>query len=293
MAQLKEYAKDENAGKECNILSDIYLDKDNNLGIVGGSKYSPLYLKGDRKINGNGYMISSQRLPLLTSNTTGNDMLYFIQLTNNTPFSVEVNNLEVVGCGGVNGLYNGEVSEDMGKKIISENGNYVNTYRRAIRLQGNEYKNIDTMGKSYIKSAILNNVKVSGFNTGLRIEHVVDGYLNDIVVNNCFANGIESNQNIMTINNLTVGQVGAFAIEMTPDDIANLSTNPSGTAGKNYNETSTLTMTGSINSNNYNNGGSTPYMTGITARLGYSIPTIIEGVASNLIGEIGGNDSYP
>ncbi|MBE5758005.1 MAG: hypothetical protein E7345_03650 [Clostridiales bacterium] len=291
VAQLKEYAKDENAGKVCNILSDIYLDKDNNFGIVGGSKYSPLYLKGDRKINGNGYMISSQRLPLLASNTTGNDMLYFIQLTNNTPFSVEVNNLEVVGCGGVNGLYNGEVSEDMGKKIISENGNYVNTYRRAIRLQGNEYKNIDTMGKSYIKSAILNNVKVSGFNTGLRIEHVVDGYLNDIVVNNCFANGIESNQNIMTINNLTVGQVGAFAIEMTPDDIANLSTNPSGTAGKNYNETSTLTMTGSIDSNNYNNGGSTPYMTGITARLGYSIPTIIEGVASNLIGEIGGNDS--
>ena len=57
---------------------------------------------------------------------------------------------------------------------------------------------------------------------------------------------------------------------------------PGGTAGINYNQTPNLTITGSVNSGNYNDGG-TLYMQGIASKLGVSIPNLVDGILANML----------
>ena len=208
----------------------------------------------------------------------------FAPVDTTTPFAVSIQDFELVGCGGVNAVYTGELSEYAGQPVINtSNYDYIRTYRRGIVVSGNNYAD----GRAYAKSVNITNVKASGFDVALRINHAVNAYLSDVTISNCFSNGIESNQNIITMNNMTIGQVGAFAIELTPDDMKDKDTaNPTGTAGANYDQTAKCTMTGYIHCSNFNNGASTLYMQGLAAELGMSIPSMIEGITAGTIGAI-------
>lgn len=263
-----------NVNRVVNINSDLYLTETENFGL-DDNNYFTLNFYGDVVINGNGYVLSNSRLPLIIVDGDGNEGSEFLRFNPfidvaqdpNTPeytvaggYAVEVYDLSVIGCGSVSALYNGELEEFAGMPVVNHfNGKYIRTYDRGILIRGGDYKN----GKSntYVSKLTLSGVEVTGFDTGMRIEHAVDALLTDCKVSNCVGNGIESIQNLMTINNLTVRQVGAFAIELTPDDM-DLSddSNPKGTAGVEYNQTNKLTLTGSIDCENYNNGASTPYM---------------------------------
>lgn len=262
-----------------NIASDLILTSEENFGLVDGI-YPSLELRGDRIINGNGFVLSTLNLPLCDSENKGNDLLYFARKTENTPFKVQINNFEIVGCGSLDGNYDGNVTADKGRRVLNAKYEYCHTFRRGIRIYGDKYDE----GRAYVKDLKLENVKVSGFDVGIRIEHAVDGYLSDINISKCFSNGMEFNQNTLTLNNVTLGQVGAFGIEMTSDDIQEKTTaDPKACAGKDYNETPSLKLTGYINSGNYNNGTSTTYMSALTSKLGMSVPSLVDSIIKGTI----------
>lgn len=290
VAEFKTFANSTGSElKVANILTDLYLDENNNFGIDGDSNYSTLYFKGDVTINGNGYVLSNEQLPLLIRAgdiNEGGNMLEFIPNTQQEAFSVSINNFEVIGCGSVAGTYNGELAIYNNENVVNTAGKYIKTYRRGIVISGTDYA--DPTPTGYVENLNMQNVKISGFDVGLRVNHAVNGYISELNISNCFSNGIESNQNILTLNNTTIGQVGAFAIEITPDDMKDKTTaNPSGTAGANYNQTPKLTMTGYIHCSNFNNGASTPYMNGLTSTLGgTSIPTLIQAITVGMLNQI-------
>jgi len=310
IAELKAFANQtsdkDSINREVNINADMYLTADENFGS-NTNHYETLLFFGDVIINGNGYVISNTRLPLLVVQgdaNEGQDFLRFDPYINPSiprgqpgyyldgGFSVEVNDLTVVGCGSVSGIYSGELESDKDKTlVIPKNGtkyDYIRTYRRGIRIAGGDYAQGRT--NTYVEKLTLKGVEVKGFDAGIRIEHAVDALLDGITVSQCYGNGIESAQNIMTVNNITVKQVGAFAIELTPDDMKDKSTNnPSGTAGAEYNQTNKLTLTGNIDCENYNNGASTKYMENF--KLGtYNLMQIVDTVGLFTYSEIAGGN---
>lgn len=291
VADLVAYAN-QSQNITANIVKDLYLTETENFGVWGNSTYATLTFTGDRTINGNGYVISNERLPLIIAagnNNKGSEMFHFIRSANDTPFAVKIHDLELVGCGGVDGVYTGALSQYQNERVVSDNGDYIRTYTRGIRVRGTNYSEINTYGKAYVRDFEMTNVKVSGFEVGMRLEHIVDGYMSDINVGKCFSNGIEMVQNQLTLNNVTLGKVGAFGIEVTPDDMKdkNLAT-IAGTAGANYDETPKLKMTGYIRSSNYTDGEDTPYFQGLASGLGMSIPTLINAINSGIIDYIVG-----
>ncbi len=268
-----------------NIASDLNLTSEENFGLVDGI-YPSLEFLGDRVINGNGFVLSTLNLPLCPSENKGNDLLLFRKKTANTPFMVQINNFEVVGCGSLDGSYDGNVAANKGSSVLNASYEYCHTYRRGIRIYGDTYDE----GRAYVKDLKLENVKVSGFDVGIRVEHAVDGYMSDINISKCFSNGMEFNQNTLTLNNVTLGQVGAFGIEITPDDTrvnAEDKTDIAPCAGAEYNEKPTLKLTGYIHSDNYNNGASTVYMQALATQLkGNSVPTVIDAIIKGTIDAI-------
>ena len=64
------------------------------------------------------------------------------------------------------------------------------------------------------------------------------------------------------------------------------SNSPTGTAGVNYNETSSLTLTGTINSSNYTNGADTLYFQALSQGLGMTIPGMIDTINTTIINGI-------
>lgn len=279
IADLKAYADRANDGKICNIIKDINLTAADNFGVNADKKYASLVLYGDRVINGNGYVISAADLPKTEGTGSGNELLYFSH--NNNPFTVDINDLELIGNTNVNGTL---VGTD--ESVIREEGSLkvsYGFYRRGILVNGERAENVfnqdNPAAKNYAVTH-MNNVKVSGFDVGIRLVHVVDSIVSNSQVSNCFSNGIESVQNMVEFNNMTFGQVGAFGIEISSDDMLGmLSENPTGTAGKNYNQTSKVTMTGSVSSANFNNGSSTLYMEENFA----AVPMIIQGLINAMV----------
>lgn len=286
VAELNAYAQ-QTANKVANILGNISLTATENFGQYSDGQWQSLEFTGDRQIFGNGYTISTEQLPLATSDKGGSDFLKFSPTNYSTPFTVEVRDLIITGCGGVNGVYTGDLDAYANNPVVLENGKYANTYRRGLRINAPDYENTDSLAtKGYAKDLLISNVTVSGFDVGIRADHAV-GTMTDINVSNCFSNGLELSQNILTLNNVTLGQLGAFGIEMTPDDMKNIDTTPKGTAGANYDQTPKLTLTGTINSTNYNNGSSTPYMEGLSSQLGgMSIPNLIDAIIAAGIDQV-------
>ena len=282
IADLKAYADRANDGKICNITKDINLTASDNFGVESSDhKYSSLIMYGDRVINGNGYVISAENLPKTEATGSGNEFLKFEH--NGRPFNVAINDLTLVGNTNVNGTL-ANTSESV-LRVEDDDLSKVSFgfYRRGILVNGERAENVynqDTPAAKNYAVTQMNNVNVSGFDVGIRLVHVVDSILSNCEVSNCFSNGIESVQNIIEFNNMTLGQVGAFGIEISSDDMLGmLSPNPTGTAGKNYDQTSKVTMTGSIVSENLSNGVSTTYMAENYA----AIPQIAQGLISAMV----------
>ncbi len=282
-----------------NITADLFLTEDDNFGKTA-SHYNTLEFYGDRIIFGNGYLLSTERLPLIEvagDTNEGLDMLKFFFGKRDVPFTVQISDLTVIGCSGVDGRYSGKDEGSKGKETVNtSNGDFIRTYKRGIHIYGNEYHNLTDGGKAYVKDMLLDNVSVSGFQVALRINHAVDGILRDIAIDNCFSNGMELNQNTLTVHNITLGKVGAFGIEMTPDDMADKATaSPKGTAGANYDEVPSLNMTGTIYSDNYSNGRDTLYMQGLEATLSsafglqITVADLVDTVALSTIGGLVGD----
>ena len=286
VAEFKAYAA-QNAQVVANMVKDLYLTANENFGVYTDGQYMTLDFYGDRTINGNGYLISTQDLPLATSNAKGDDFLRFRAVNSSTPFSVKIYDFSIIGCGSVTGAYNGNVEANKNSAVVSSNGDYINTYRRGLRIYGSVYADVvNNATKAYVKDMEVKNVSVSGFDVAIRVEHAVNGLMSDINVANCFSNGMEFSQNTLTLNDVTLGQVGAFGIEMTPDDMRDKKTeSPQGTAGENYDQTASLKLTGYINSENYNNGRSTPYMAGLASQLSMSVPELVNAITLAMVNE--------
>lgn len=258
-----------------NILSDLNLTPSDNFNL--NSDYSTAGVQscmfyGDTTIYGNGYKIDSSTLPQSVSDGHAHLLDFRSKRDNsgnaNVVYSVKLYDLEVKGGGNVGTIAEGKVyyNNDKSKPMELDNKNYFkHTYHRGIVINyGSDYNSIATEGKKICKDLVMSNVSVSGFSVGMRISHAVDALITDCKVEQCFNNGIESDQNMITFHNITLGQVGAFGVEITPDDMANKDTDQiRGTAGLNYDQTATVNYTGYINSTNYNNGASTIYMYGI------------------------------
>ncbi len=278
LADLQVYAAN-GEGKAANIINDLYMTKDVNFGVDGANRYASLEFTGDRYLYGNGYIFSLKELELvkITDGENAPDLFIFKEGSESV-YTVEIYDFEVLGIVDVNGQYSGNVEAFKGMSLL-EGDKVAYGYRRALRIG----RNI-RYGKYAVKDLVMSNVKVSGFEVGIRLEHIVDGYVTDINISQCLTNGIESNQNIITFNNIYVGQVGAFAIEMVPDDVSKNSTTGllETCAGLNFNETPKTTLTGYIKSINYNNGQSTPYMSSLNLQ-GNTIPDIITMIVNQKV----------
>ena len=270
VAGFKAYAGQYN-NTEVNITADLLLNENENFGGNADRWYS-LGLYGDRIINGNGYDLSIKDLPLKENNAEGYDFLIFQY--RNSEFNVQIRNFNIIGCTNYDGVYVKDGTTDLssGKGVLK------NTYKRAINIVGVEIARVEEYGKWYVKDLVIDNCYIDGFACGLRINHAVNGYVSNVTIKNSYSNAIESSQNIITFNNMTFGQVGAFDIENTPDEMVLEGTTLHGTAGVNYDLCPNITMTGYLNSANYNNGASTVYM----QKLGFPIPTIINTVIAQL-----------
>ncbi len=291
-----------------NIINDLILsDTDNfnlNCATYSTSGVEACTFYGNTTINGNGYKISAFSLPL-TESSKKDSFLQFNasrDTTQDTVFSVKIYDLEVLGCGNVGDISTGKFyyqgDSTKGEIHPNEKGYFEHTYYRGININGdadaNDYfDSTKTKGKLVCKDIEISNVKVSGFSVGLIIRHGVNALVSDCTIDQCSTNGIESDQNQITFHNLTIGQVGAFGLEITPDDMLNQdSANPTGSAGLEYNETPTAAFTGYIHSNNYNSGASTIYMYGLSQKLGMSVPNLISAITGGTIEAILKNDAF-
>ena len=279
VADLKEYAKDENANKTANIMADISVDDTNNFGNEY-NKYLGLDLRGNRTIQGNGYTITTQKLSRGESADTGKySFLHFMPL-GNAPFSVGVYDWTIQGNVNIKGEHTD------GTSIVEGNSTKIkNNYYRAIEISGAELAAYDAGNTSMIlESAIVKNVTVKGFYTAVRYEHAISAVAEKVTIGDCFANGIENCQSHLLVKDVEIQQVGAFGIEITPDDVRNMKTNaPSGSAGRQYNETATVRYEGYMKSNNFNNGESTVYMQNLKNELGISIGSLVQMATMGLI----------
>lgn len=272
VSDLAKYADANYIGKAANFINDIKLTENENFGYDSSQRYNGLTLKGDRYFYGNGYAIDLLDLPLSEAQIRSNDLFYFNIDGKENKHTVEIYDLEIIGNYDLDEEYIGNVEADKGKDA------YNGSFHRALSIGGS----VESI-HGICEGLVLSNLKVSNFNVGLRIDHIVDGYVTDINIAQCASNGIELNQNIITLNNIYVGQVGAFAIEMVPDDIIREADGTlHGTAGYGYNETPETKLTGTITSTNYNNGKSTAYMESLNLG-GYTIPDILMMITAGKI----------
>lgn len=286
---LKAYQSNDYAGKPANFLAGINITDDNYVGVDDQAdyKYGALSFFGSRTLYGNGNAIS---LLGLSSSETGKaniqDFMRFRPLGNN-PLSVEVYDLDFIGNLTVQGKHidGTDLNRTDGNTGVTDN------YLSAIEISGlwvGEY-GAGSAKNAYVEKAIVKNVNIQGFSKALRFEHAVSALVENVEISNCYANGIENVQSHLTVKDVTVKQVGAFAIEVSSDDMRgdkDPTVMPSGTAGKQYNETATIKYEGYFDCQNPNNGASTVYMTKLGAAFGTTIATLVQAAAQNLIQEI-------
>lgn len=239
-----------------NILNNLYLTDTDNFGKetdISGLEtiyHKGLHFLGSTYIFGNGYTLDASQLTCLDSDNKedfhkGKTILEFSRYDN--------------------GIFTAQIKDFNLKGSVTTSKQYKNFYSRAIHIHGQYFQDItnydNTQTYGYVKDMIIDNVNIDGFGVGMRINHAVDGLIKNTSIQNCYSNGIESDQNIITLQDIHLGQVGAFGIEVTPDDLNGAKTNnPSSTAGIHYNETPRIDFKGSIISDNYNNGVSTEYI---------------------------------
>lgn len=266
-----------------NILCDIVLTSTENFGKEDGTdKWATVSFLGDRYINGNGYSLNAQALPV--SQAGGNSLLHFKRPLNSPAYYVvQIKNFTMIGQATISGVY----ANDNRIPVINTEGKANGIYRYGLRV--NEGMSSETQ-KTYVKDFILENVTFKQFYTALRVHHAVDGLMDNVYIDNCFANGGEMVQNIMEVRNIHIGKVGAFGIEITPDDMLDKDTeSPKGTSGVNFNQTQQITFTGTVQSENYNTV--TPYMQGLDKMVKQITENKIETMAGLIEAIVGGTIS--
>ena len=279
LAELKAYAQVENKGKIANILADLYVDDNNNFGDAT-NKYIGLDLYGSRTIQGNGYKISTENLSRGVSEDTRKFSFMHFMHHGNEPLSVAIYDLDFVGNVDYEGKHNDgtEIFDEQNKKNIKNN------YYRAIEILGADLATYDAGSTSAILERVdINNVSFSKFYTALRLEHAVVANISNVTISNCYANGIENVQSHLKIKDVEINRVGAFGIEISSDDMRGhkAPTVPvSGTAGRQYNETATVSYDGYYKCDNLNNGQSSPYMEA------FGVGGIVNAVITALVQEI-------
>jgi len=254
VAEFKAYAS-QTTNTTANILAKLELTTNNNFGGDSTQGFLGLEFFGNRYINGNGYTLDAQGLPV--ANAGNPTLLYFrpTTATESNPFTVQIRDFTLLGEATVNGTYVG----DNKTSVVNAEGKAQGIYRYGIWVN-QEYLKNET--KSYVEHFRLENVTIKQFYTALRVCHAVDGFMDNVFIDQCFANGFEMVQNTMEIKDIHIGKVGAFGIEVTSDDIDNTdASNPKGTSGKEFREAQSIKLTGTITSENYNS--STPYLDGL------------------------------
>ena len=270
-----------------NILNNINLTDTNNFGKVDEKKndirWAGLQFHGNTHINGNGYMLDASALTCEEVTDSGAQEfknganLFEFYRPDYAPVTVSIRDFNLKGALNVNKELKG-------------------FYYRALYIHGQFYSSIASgtydENKTYgYLNLTVDNVTVDGFGVGMRISHAVDSLIKNTRIQNCFSNGIESDQNILTLQDITLGQVGAFGIEVTPDDLKDKeSVFPHGTAGIHYNETPKLEFKGEIISNNYNNGASTEYIKTLSVGK-LTFVNILDAIIQGNIKHIAGSDT--
>ena len=112
----------------------------------------------------------------------------------------------------------------------------------------------------------IRNVKISGFCNGMRVSHAVNGLIENVIVEDCYDNGIEIAASIVTVKDIKYKNCGAFGIEMTPDKNYK--------AGRNFDEMQKITFLGdTVAESDYSE--ISPYMKNWQGGI---IPALINGI---------------
>jgi len=242
-------------------------------------------------INGNGFRINLSGMKFFAS---ADDYGAFIKINNDaspykiededTPqqqaekkrdlsqadFAVNIRDLVLIGSSDVTGRSSTN-NFDPEHPELSLNGDFnapKSAFRRGIEVGGD-----DIMIAYQVN---MDNITVTNFAVGLRISHAVSGSkVSNTRIDQCYANGIESNANEIVFENMSYGLCGATGIEITPDNC--------NTAGLNFNGNQTVTFAGTIS---YDEAmmGNTVYFKLFAKRFG-SIPSIIKGAAAAALSE--------
>lgn len=115
------------------------------------------------------------------------------------------------------------------------------------------------------------NVKIEGFQHGLRMTKVVDGLIENVTATNCYTDGIVCRSSILTLRNIKLSKCGATGIEFTPEACNN--------AGINNDQKQSITIDGFIEAEGMLSDGTSRYFTNYTS-LGVPVPAFINGLLS-------------
>ena len=212
------------------------------------------------------------------------------------PYHVEMYDLSIIGNVNVTGEYVGNRPASEYSEVDMKEKRFVRTYKHALNvgyknnaagfmtLSGNvSTRFYQACANAYIDAPIFKNISIQGFDTGATFLHVVNGYVENLHVSDCYEHGIETNQCIMEFHDTSFGQVGGFGIEVAPHgvDTSNAPDYKWCVAGKNYDQKPRIVMSGSISSTNLNNGDDTPHMSTYKVK-GYTITQVIQAVIMDL-----------
>lgn len=283
VSQLKDFANNSEL-TTANILCNLSMDAQNNFDDTtpnGISCYQGLEFTGDRYIFGNGYKFTTENMPFNPdSSGKGNDLFTFKRKTDNVPFTVQIRDWSIFGATTVNGTHTIKTNTSA---IHGEGNKTQVVYNRGIWIKGDEVEKNDTGSRAYVKDMLIENVEIANFYVGLRISHATStneytSTLSNLHIRDCFGNGLESVQNIMTLKNIKLGKVGAFGIEVTSDDLVANNNDIDCKSGINYNQPQKITFEGTIDSDNYNNGSETPYIIGLNKQLGMTFVEMLNAI---------------
>lgn len=293
LTDLRTAAGIANKGKTINVLADLYLTDTDNYGNAD-NRYIGLTFEGSKTIQGNGYKVSAERLSVGSELVKGKySLFHFNHGYQNEALSVAIYDWTILGNINVEGKHNGTTD-------ITDGTDVKNNFYRAIEISGAELAQYDckpgqsALPNAILESAIVKNVTIKGFYTALRYEHAISALAEKVVIGDCYANGIEAIQSHLVIKDVEIGQVGAFAIEVSSDDMRghkDPTTAVAGTAGRQYNETATIRYEGYFKCNNLNNGAATPYMRALASDLGASITQLLQAATLGLVQELANGDT--
>lgn len=287
MQQLKSTSYKKNI--TLNLLSDCTLE--GNSDEIRLSSYALIYY-GNVSIFGNGHKIDFSKV--VNAYTGGNTN--YLTITNKYAdgnnviegeTDVKIYDLELKANNGYNKEYSNSSSPTKG------------SFDYAIRIDGadqtdvfNYISNPSEYKKRYNVYLDMNNIDISGFQSGLRVQYAnsraasglisgKESKVSNIKIVDCLESGIETVASIMTFENVTLGRFGTTAMEVTPDLWW--------TAGSGFNQSQRITLKGTFVSEN-NNAFDNTYI-GANSDL-QALPLVVNSIAAEYNKNKVGYDFY-